>query len=260
MADSDDKGGPAARPADGVEEEIDSEDAATAGRMADPVRAYLRSIGDIRLITREREVEIAKRIVEGRRMILSALAGSAVARRELAKLQAAVRGGSLALPDLFEDIGEEGLDDEAKAQLMKALGRTSRAWSLPWRPRIVAAVVARVRALVARASVIEDEIAAVQERSGMSQRELRRILTELRRSPRREQQITAKLGLRRAELERMDASLRAATRRLAALAVSEDVSLPTERRATRLIDDGERIVTQATGEMVRANLRLVVSI
>src|SRR5689334_20938788 len=120
------------------DEDVDSEEGASEVRVADPVRSYLRSIGDIRLITREREVEIAKRIVEGRRMILSALSGSAVARRELAKLQAAVRSGTVALPDLFEDIGEEGLDEEAKAQLMSALARTSRAWGLPWRPRVVA--------------------------------------------------------------------------------------------------------------------------
>ena len=93
--------------------------------MADPVRAYLRSIGDIRLITREREMEIAKRIVEGRRMILSALAGALV-------LYGSLYGGSLVFEYQFnvEPLdGSTAWDVTEKDQLRPALERATKAAS-----------------------------------------------------------------------------------------------------------------------------------
>src|SRR5205085_1880414 len=72
--------------------------------------------------------------------------------------------------------------------------------------------------------------------------------------------IAAKLGLTRVELEHADTTVRSARRRIAALETREGVSLSVERRACRAIDEGERQVALGTGEMVRANLRLVVSV
>jgi RNA polymerase primary sigma factor len=227
----------------------------------DPVHTYLRGIGHIPLISREREVEIAKRIESGRTQIASALAGSAIAGRELARLRAGVRSGALRLVDLFEglDTDEHELDEAEQARFVKALGRSS-AWSLPWRPRVIAAIVAQLRTFVARVVAVESEIAACERRMGMSARELQQLLKQARSSRARERQIATKLGLSLAELEHADGVIRGAQRRVLAIATSESVSLPEERRACRAIDEGDRIVTKATGEMVRANLRLVVSI
>ena len=45
-----------------------------AGRTTDPVRMYMREMGTVELLTREGEIKIAKRIEEGLRQIMSALA------------------------------------------------------------------------------------------------------------------------------------------------------------------------------------------
>ncbi len=45
-----------------------------AGRTTDPVRMYMREMGTVELLTREGEIEIAKRIEEGIREVMSALA------------------------------------------------------------------------------------------------------------------------------------------------------------------------------------------
>ena len=45
-----------------------------AGRTTDPVRMYMREMGTVELLTREGEIVIAKRIEEGIREMLSALA------------------------------------------------------------------------------------------------------------------------------------------------------------------------------------------
>ena len=51
---------------------IDSE----FGRTTDPVRLYMREMGSVELLTREEELRIAKRIEEGQRQVVSAIARS----------------------------------------------------------------------------------------------------------------------------------------------------------------------------------------
>ena len=67
---------------DNTADELAAEEAAAAhaavetevGRTTDPVRMYMREMGTVELLTREGEIAIAKRIEEGIRDILSALA------------------------------------------------------------------------------------------------------------------------------------------------------------------------------------------
>jgi len=51
---------------------VDSE----LGRTTDPVRLYMREMGSVELLTREEELRIAKRIEEGQRQVVSAIARS----------------------------------------------------------------------------------------------------------------------------------------------------------------------------------------
>jgi RNA polymerase primary sigma factor len=46
------------------------------GRTTDPVRLYMREMGSVELLTREQELKIAKRIEEGQRQVVSAIARS----------------------------------------------------------------------------------------------------------------------------------------------------------------------------------------
>jgi RNA polymerase primary sigma factor len=250
-----------ARPEAAAAAEVEAADEETESAAPDPVHTYLRSIGHIPLITREREVEIAKRIEGGRRKIATALSKSAIAKRELARLRASVRSGTLDLGDLLDGINEEEqpLDDAEKTRMLKALNGAA-AWTLPWRPRIIAAIVAQLRTFMARVATLEAEITACEQRFGMSIREVRRLLTEVRRSRASERRVATKLGFTRAELEQADEIVRTAGRRISALETSEEVSLDNEREACEALDEGDRVVARATGEMVRANLRLVVSI
>ena len=57
-----------------------------AGENDDPVHMYLKSMGGMELLTREGEVEIAKKIEEGRTQMISALCSSPLAMRELVTL------------------------------------------------------------------------------------------------------------------------------------------------------------------------------
>src|SRR6267142_3670878 len=80
---------PVAQPDEDVEEQaeaalstVDSE----FGRTTDPVRMYMREMGSVELLTREGEIEIAKRIEEGLRHMIQAISACPTTVREILEL------------------------------------------------------------------------------------------------------------------------------------------------------------------------------
>lgn len=67
------------------EEEKEDEEETEIVRSDDPVRLYLKEMGHVGLLSREGEVEIAKRIEEGRDLMTSSLARTPVALKEIIK-------------------------------------------------------------------------------------------------------------------------------------------------------------------------------
>ncbi len=95
------------------EEEDTSFDDAYASKSNDPVRMYLRKMGSVSLLTREGEVEIAKRIEDGENLVLNTILQSPIAVREIIKLGEKVRQNKLRLKDVVRDADdEEGYNEE----------------------------------------------------------------------------------------------------------------------------------------------------
>jgi RNA polymerase primary sigma factor len=90
--------------AEGVEA-IDAEEvvaADTGGRSDDPVRMYLREMGNVELLSREGEIEIAKRIESGRETMISSLCESPIVMREICNWRDELVNGSLLLRDIVD--------------------------------------------------------------------------------------------------------------------------------------------------------------
>ncbi len=115
---------------------------AELGRTTDPVRMYMREMGSVELLTREGEIDIAKRIEEGINEVQSAVAAYPEAITYLIEQYESVENGGVRLADLItgfvdpnvlsesdnthldenfdddeeneEDVGENGLDDESE--------------------------------------------------------------------------------------------------------------------------------------------------
>jgi RNA polymerase primary sigma factor len=68
-----------------IDEEFVDEAVVEIGSTDDPVRMYLRDMGGVELLSREGEIEIAKRIEEGYETMISALCKTPVALREFIK-------------------------------------------------------------------------------------------------------------------------------------------------------------------------------
>ena len=72
------------------------------GRTDDPVRMYLREMGTIELLSREGEIEIAKRIEAGRNTVLAALCESPLTMRAVIGWNNAIREGRVLLRDMID--------------------------------------------------------------------------------------------------------------------------------------------------------------
>ena len=72
------------------------------GRTDDPVRMYLREMGSIELLSREGEIEIAKRIEAGRDMVLEALCENPLTMRAVIGWRDAIREGRVLLRDIID--------------------------------------------------------------------------------------------------------------------------------------------------------------
>jgi RNA polymerase primary sigma factor len=97
-------------------------------RSNDPVRVYLREMGAVSLLTREGEVEIAKRIESGEEDEFRIILKSPIVTTELLDLGDAIRKGKREVKDLFPTPGEgdDGLIEECRRKLLAGLTQVRR--------------------------------------------------------------------------------------------------------------------------------------
>jgi RNA polymerase primary sigma factor len=87
----------------------------------DPVRLYLREMGTVPLLSREGEVEIAKRVEHGQRVIMKALSRSPLVVREILTIGDQLKKKQISVRDVVsyneDDITDEKLEEKANAVL-----------------------------------------------------------------------------------------------------------------------------------------------
>ncbi len=107
--------------ADDVDEEAAEAAASTLdsefGRTTDPVRMYMREMGSVELLTREGEIEIAKRIEEGLKYMIMAISACPMTVAQILELAAKIERDELKVDDVVDglmDFAEqlEAIDDE----------------------------------------------------------------------------------------------------------------------------------------------------
>jgi RNA polymerase primary sigma factor len=107
--------------ADDVDEEAAEAAASTLdsefGRTTDPVRMYMREMGSVELLTREGEIEIAKRIEEGLKYMIMAISACPMTVAQILDLAAKIEHDELKIDDVVDglmDFNEqlEAMDDE----------------------------------------------------------------------------------------------------------------------------------------------------
>jgi RNA polymerase primary sigma factor len=215
--------------------EEEAAELAEVGQLDDPVKMYLRQMGQISLLTREQELALAKRIEAAELAYRDAVLGLKTTRRELLRLTALLIDGELNPEDYSKD--DPNLKREELVEQLIALRRRLKK----------ALSKARVRRVIADYHLT---IKAIEWLVEQAERYLRgaetaeRQLVQVRR--RRGRGVAARVRqLRQKRLEQL--------RLLGAPA-------DQMRQALREIYQRELEYTKAKKALVEANLRLVVSI
>src|SRR6185503_7706190 len=74
------------------------------GRTTDPVRMYMREMGSVELLTREGEIEIAKRIEEGLKHMIMAISACPMTVGEILNLADKIAKDELKIDDLVDGL------------------------------------------------------------------------------------------------------------------------------------------------------------
>src|SRR5690606_34520834 len=83
------------------------EDLDAAYKTNDPVRMYLRKMGSVALLSREDEVNIAKRIEAGEKEVLDVVLKSSLAVKEILALGQRLKQGKIRIRDVVKEVDEE---------------------------------------------------------------------------------------------------------------------------------------------------------
>jgi RNA polymerase primary sigma factor len=261
-----------------AKEEDDPDAAAGTG---DPVRMYMRKMGTISLLTREGEVEIAKRIEDGERRVLKVVLNSSVAIEEILGLSDKLRKQEIRVKEVVKDVDEE--DPEFDQQwhidrVCKAIEKIRRLWKADAgtskkKPEILEAllemrlhkkpidrIVRRLKEFVSRVEQARREVVACEDKSGLSLRDFLKTVREIRSSPLRQRAVSKKLGLRAEEIEAMADVIANARKKIKKVEEESSLKESVLRETVGEILTAERLTEKAKATLIEANLRLVVSI
>ena len=95
----------------------------TLEKTNDPVRMYLREMGTVPLLTREGEVEIAKRIERGQMRVLKAISRSPIVIREIVALGEDLKRGVRNVKEVVVFDEEELTEDVVQARVRSTVAR-----------------------------------------------------------------------------------------------------------------------------------------
>ncbi len=250
-----------------------------ADKTNDPVRMYLREMGTVPLLTREGEIELAKRIERGNRAVAKALSRSALISRELVQLAEEVRRGDLEAHDLLlagdplpsEEAGDPQTDEFLRAveeieqqhrkihqsrQKLQAISRQVKPKqhrSVRWE---VARGIVRASRLVRALPLSSQARHALIARLRNAVEEFKALEKEIARAGRTDENEAAPATVR-TDAKR---DARACMQRLQQLEEESDATSVELRRTLLIVERGEQEAEAAKKQLIEANLRLVVSI
>jgi len=252
----------------------------------DPVRMYLREMGTVPLLTREGEVEIAKRIERGKLAVIKSISRTPTIARVIMQMGDALRNDERSIRELVTFVDEELTDEkieDRKKQILRQIEAVKKAWLQAEKCKEKLADTSRGVTTREKKKYRKARWEALRARVELSQliRKIeftetikRRMIDQIKdrvegvmRLQRQvgyiDRQLTAKSRrpkLKEEELKNLikqQKDLRAQINTMA-----EELEEKPERlmRTLETISKGEAQAEQAKKELVEANLRLVVSI
>jgi RNA polymerase primary sigma factor len=299
---------PRGRSKDKLEEERTEEDeeaeirwgAEVGAKTTDPVKMYLKEMGYYSLLTREGEVEIAKRIEEGKHEVINALLESPVGIREFITLGEKFQQGIVKLREIVRDSDDEEPFIETEAHRKKVLQlfidvKTLYEKNIRLQEKLGQDLVA-VRKKKIKDQIDENKHRIVErlKELRLDKRQIDRVVNKLRAFAERIEKGEAEIqealkrisipladlkkplrkfkqdgqsrslmrltGLSKEELLELDRRVRNGERKVRRVEQESKMTSKFLKKILRQIENGEYKAKNAKSELIEANLRLVVSI
>jgi len=251
----------------------------TLEKTNDPVRMYLREMGTVPLLTREGEVEIAKRIERGQLRVLKAISRSPIVIREIVALGEDLKRGVRNVKEVVifdeEELTEEVVQTRVKATVaridalvkhQKNVARLEEKQVAPAAAKAKVSAARKVRWLIAREKVLISRIVRELKYTALERKRLldkvnktvdtMRTLERQIRSLDQKHEASKSEELKK-EYRRQQKNCKADLEKIEGDA---GVSIIELKRTQREMIQGDMDAEQAKRELIEANLRLVVSI
>jgi RNA polymerase primary sigma factor len=263
------------------EELLDIELPAGLGeKINDPVRMYLREMGTVPLLTREGEVEIARRIERGQNTVLKSLTRAPLVIQEIIGMGEEIAQDSLSARDVIQisdPILTDELVEEKRVEFLKYSAETERHYKkiLQCRQKLQAIprgmkpkqyrrqmwelgrMVIRTSRLVRTVKFQTPVIRHLIDRIRTAAEELRPLEKDIARVQRK---LETWPGARAEGIKELRREQRTYGQRLQQLEEQFGASATELRRTLEIITKAHQEAEAAKKELIEANLRLVVSI
>ena len=269
------------------------------GTVTDPVKMYLREMGMVTLLSREEEVEIAKKIESGEQEVLRGLLDTTVGVGCILNLGDEIEAGTLRPRHVLRDLdeGDACVDEElqcknflATIQSIREVDNENRAYREQlFSPDLDADEQRRIRRSISRrnskifdflkdwrleSSVIDNIETAIKEDIrwfGFMQGELFKCAESLGLSPtevrggledtaRLAEAVRQKRILEDAEIDVLIDTLKTVQEKIDSREMDIKANAKALKRTMSNVEEGRQHAKDAKAELIRANLRLVVSI
>jgi len=259
-----------------VDEHVEAElKADPSEKNSDPVRTYLREMGVVPLLTREREVAIAKRMERGQLRVLKTISRSPIVLGALIKTAQDIRDGARSIKEIVQIDDEESSIEQVEEKTrhtLRIIGKIEKLYDTErhtlelaerakWKP----ASRLRARRRLVRSRIAMSRLVRTID---FKEREKRRLIELVRHTveqlsslerecTRLERRLKIARGDTAVDLRKELRSRRAHLRSIEESSRTDALSL---KRALVTIQRGEVEAGVAKTELTEANLRLVVSI
>jgi len=270
------------------------------GRTSDPVRMYLREMGQVSLLTREGEVEIAKRIEEGEALVARVIVKTPIAFMEVVNLGDRYHKGQISIAEITKEYDEEegaeaevkqrervvaliaelklryerfmALRDEAAAATKTARKPLDKEMEtlkvemgdlmiqIRLKDYQIAKIVDRLKELARQVKKAKEEVKACEETLGRPYAEISKMLRRMRKSEKDARAVAEELDRPMDTLLVVEKRLKGTDRKFTRVEEESGFAPQELLESLKEVNKGEWRAKQAKTELVEANLRLVVSI